>query len=75
LLGAAQTLVGGITAVAAGVLYDVGGRVLAYSVSSIAMVTLALAAYALAGPEYRARRGSSIIRPTPDPASAVTGHA
>lgn len=74
MLGAAETLTGGITAVLAGVLYSWGGRVLAYSTAAVIMVVLAVAAYVIAGPEYRARRG--VEQPLRlDPASAVTGHA
>ena len=74
MLGAAETLTGGITAVLAGVLYSWGGRVLAYSTAAGIMVVLAVAAYVIAGPEYRARRG--VGQPLQlDPASAVTGHA
>jgi len=58
MLGAAQTLTGGITAVVAGVLYEAGGRVLAYSVCAAVMVGLAVGAWLLAGPEYRSRRGA-----------------
>lgn len=74
MLGAAETLTGGITAVLAGLLYSWGGRVLAYTTCSVIMIVLAVGAYVIAGPEYRARRG--VDRPLlVDPASAVTGHA
>ena len=74
MLGAAETLTAGITAVMAGVLYSVGGRVLAYSTASALMVMLAVGAYLLAGPEYRGRHLP--VEPIEtDPASAVTGHA
>lgn len=74
MLGAAETLTAGITAVMAGVLYSVGGRVLAYSTASALMVVLAIGAYLLAGPEYRGRHLP--VEPIEtDPASAVTGHA
>ncbi|MFZ8998775.1 MAG: MFS transporter [Ilumatobacteraceae bacterium] len=74
MLGAAETLTGGVTAQLAGALYTVGGRDLAYTVCSIVMVALAVGAYVLAGPEYRGRRPDDV--PTdPDPLSAVTGHA
>ena len=57
LLGAAETLTGGITAVAAGALYSWGGRTLAYSVCSVLMLTLVAISWVLAGPAQRARRG------------------
>jgi MFS family permease len=76
LLGAAETLTGGLTAVLAGVLYSAGGRTLAYAVCGLVMVALAGGAYAVAGPDYRARRDPTAERAVePDPASAVTGHA
>src|SRR5680860_1531826 len=50
MLGAAETLTAGITAVLAGVLYTVGGRTLAYTLCSIVMVLLAVGAYVLVGP-------------------------
>lgn len=56
MLGAAETLTGGIVAQLAGALYTVGGRELAYSVCSAVMLLLAVGAYVLAGPEYRRRR-------------------
>jgi hypothetical protein len=74
ILGAAETLTGGLTAVLAGVLYSQGGRVLAYTTCTIIMVTLAVAAFALAGPEYRGRRAID-TELLVDPAAAVTGHA
>ncbi len=74
MLGAAETLSGGVTAVLAGVLYSVGGRTLAYTVCAVIMVGLAVGAYAMAGEQYRSRTGGT--RPIdPDPATAVTGHA
>ena len=57
LLGAAETLTGGVTAVAAGALYTWGGRTLAYSVCSALMLVLVGTSYVLAGPAQRARRG------------------
>ncbi len=67
-------ITGGITAVLAGVLYSWGGRVVAYTTCSVIMVGLAVAAWVIAGPEFRARRGlDREIRP--DPVHAVTGHA
>lgn len=57
MLGAAETLVGGLTAVLAGVLYSWGGRELAFTTCSVVMIALSLGAWLLAGPEVRARRG------------------
>ncbi len=57
LLGAAETLTGGLTAVAAGALYTWGGRTLAYSVCSALMLVLVVTSYVLAGPAQRLRRG------------------
>jgi MFS family permease len=74
LLGAAETLTGGVTAVLAGVLYDAGGRTLAYSVCSAVMVALATTAWWLAGPELR-RRHDVVEAPIAEPPVAVTGHA
>lgn len=59
MLGAAETLVGGLTAVLAGVLYSWGGRELAFTTCSVVMISLSLGAWFLAGPEVRARRGES----------------
>jgi MFS family permease len=58
MLGAAETLTGGITAVVAGVLYSWGGRTVAYTVCAVVMVVLSVGAWVLAGPENRARRGA-----------------
>ncbi len=74
MLGAAETLTGGVTAVLAGVLYSAGGRVLAFSMTSALMAIMACSAYVLAGPEYRTRRGPE-RELSPEPVSAVTGHA
>ncbi len=74
MLGAAETLTGGLTAVLAGVLYSVGGRFVAYTTCTVIMVLLAWGAYALAGPGYRAPTGTQREH-VPDPATAVTGHA
>ena len=74
LLGAAETLTGGVTAVLAGVLYDAGGRTLAYTVCSVVMVALASTAFWLAGPELR-RRHDVVESPVAEPPVAVTGHA
>ena len=54
MLGAAETLVGGITAVLAGVLYSWGGRALAFTTCSVVMIMLSAGAWFLAGPEVRA---------------------
>lgn len=74
MLGASETLTGGLTAVLAGVLYSWGGRTLAYTVCAVLMIVLASTAFCLAGAEYRARRGS-VGEVAQDPVSAVTGHA
>ena len=58
----------------AGVLYSVGGRVLAFSTASALMVVLAVGAYLLAGPEYRGKH-IPVHDLQPEPATAVTGHA
>jgi MFS transporter, DHA1 family, tetracycline resistance protein len=75
MLGAAETLTGGVTAVIAGVLYTVGGRTVAYTVCAVVMVALAVAAFVLVGADYRNRQALHLEGPVPDPASAVTGHA
>lgn len=76
LLGATESLTGGVTAVLAGVLYSAGGRVLAYTTCTVIMVFLAVGAFVLVGPEYRRRRGlDEGAVADPDPTSAVTGHA
>jgi MFS family permease len=74
MLGAAQTLTGGITAVLAGVLYTAGGRVLAYSVCAVVMVGLSIGAWVLAGPVHRARRGQVLSTQQAEP-SPVLGPA
>ena len=74
MLGAAETLTAGTTAVVAGLLYEWGGRTLAYTTCTVVMVALATGAYVLAGPEYRAKRPIDADL-SPDPATAVTGHA
>src|SRR5918994_229585 len=63
MLGAAETLVAGITAVLAGVLYSWGGRALAFTTCSVVMVLLSAGAWFLAGPEARARRGETGAAP------------
>ena len=70
MLGAAETLVAGITAVVAGVLYSAGGRVLAYTTCAVVMLMLSAAAWILAGPRYRALHGA-IVAPEPEPAPAL----
>ncbi len=78
LLGAAETLTAGVTSVLAGVLYTVGGRTLAYTVCAVVMVGLSVGAYWLVGPEYRNRQALDVdpeAHRSPDPASAITGHA
>jgi MFS family permease len=74
MLGAAETLTGGIAAPLAGALYMVGGRELAYTVCAIVMLLLASGAFLLAGPEHRRKRPTNASL-EPDPVSAVTGHA
>ena len=56
LVGAAETLSGGATAVLAGVLYDAGGRTLAYTTCTVIMIVLAVGAYLLAGEHRTPRR-------------------
>ena len=75
LLGGFQTLVAGLVAVLAGWLYEFHGRLVAYWVCSVLMVTLVVTALVLAGPEWRSRRGPEGANDPPDPVSAVTGHA
>ena len=60
MLGAAETLVGGASAVMAGALYSWGGRLLAFSTCTALMLLLVVGAYLLAGPEYRARRSAGV---------------
>jgi MFS family permease len=60
MLGAAETLTAGLTAVLAGVLYSWGGRSLAYTVCALVMMSLAGAAWVLAGPHYRQLRGAVV---------------
>ena len=69
MLGAAETLVGGLTAVLAGVLYSWGGRELAFTTCSVVMISLATGAWFLAGPEVRSRRGQVGLT-TEQPAAA-----
>jgi hypothetical protein len=70
MLGAAETLVGGITAVLAGVLYSWGGRELAFTTAAVVMVSLSVGAWFLAGPQVRARRGEAGMA-AEQPASAA----
>jgi MFS transporter, DHA1 family, tetracycline resistance protein len=60
LLGGTQVLVGGLTAVTAGVLYEQFGRTVAYTCCALAMVVLVSLSIWLAGPEWGRR---------PDPAN------
>ena len=60
LLGATEALTGGVTSIAAAALYSWGGRTLAYTVCTVAMLTLVATSYTLAGRERRAR-------PMPEP--------
>jgi MFS family permease len=53
LLGGAQTLVAGLTALGAGVLYQLGGRALAFGCCAGAMAALTMGAAWLAGPAFR----------------------
>lgn len=71
LLGAAETLTGGITAVAAGALYTWGGRTLAYSACSVAMLVLVGISFVLAGPAQRLRRGVEDGQAAPQPVPAA----
>jgi predicted MFS family arabinose efflux permease len=78
LLGAAETLTAGITAFVAGVLYEAGGRGLAFGTAAAVMVALAVGSALVAGPERRQLRGVPLPSEPPieiDPATAVTGHA
>ena len=80
MIGAVETLTAAVAAVSAGVLYEHHGRFTAYTVCALVMVGLAAAAFWLAGPEWRARRGAAADEPEsktppPDIDLAVTGHA
>ena len=55
LLGGAQTLVGGIAALIAGQLYQNHGRATAYTVCSVAMITLVVVGIACVGKAWGAR--------------------
>ncbi len=63
LLGGVQTLTGGITAVAAGALYEGFGRVVAYTACAAAMVLLVGLGLALAGPAWRMRAEQPTAEP------------
>jgi MFS family permease len=54
-LGGAQTLTAGLTALVTGVLYEHFGRAVAYGVSAAAMVTLVAIGVTMAGPAWRMR--------------------
>lgn len=58
LLGGVQTLTGGLTAVAAGWLYESHGRTVAYTACAAAMLLLVVVGMALAGPSWRLRGAS-----------------
>jgi MFS family permease len=73
MLGAAETLSGGLTAVLAGALYSWGGRSLAYSTCTVVMLALAGGSWLLAGTETRALRGGGGSTPgSADPASVAS---
>jgi MFS family permease len=60
LLGGVQTIVGGLTALSAGWLYEHHGRTWAYTACATAMVTLVAVAYWRAGPSWY-RRGAGTL--------------
>ena len=62
-LGAVQTLTGGITAVVAGMLYETSGRAVAYTACAAAMVALVGLSLALAGPARRLRAEPELAAP------------
>ena len=62
LLGGAETLVGGIAAIAAGWLYEHHGREVAYSVTSASMVVLVVIAAVLVRGSTQATHGHAISR-------------
>jgi MFS family permease len=70
-LGGAQTLTAGLTAVVTGVLYEHFGRAVAYGVSAAAMVTLVAIGVLLAGPAWRMRGAIADSAPL---ACATEGH-
>lgn len=55
LLGGIETLVAGVTALAAGALYEEFDRTVAYTACAVAMLVCVVVAYALVGPEWRRR--------------------
>jgi MFS family permease len=55
MLGGIETLVAGITALAAGALYEQFNRTVAYSACALAMVGCVVASIVLVGPEWRRR--------------------
>ena len=61
LLGGVQTLVGGLTALAAGAIYEGLGRTVAYTCCALAMTTLVVVAIVLAGPQARRRTAHESI--------------
>ncbi|MGH9135247.1 MAG: MFS transporter [Ilumatobacteraceae bacterium] len=70
-LGGAQTLTAGVTAVVTGVLYEHFGRGVAYGVSAAAMVALVAIGVTLAGPARQMR--GVVAQPAPIPGS-TEGH-
>jgi hypothetical protein len=70
-LGGAQTLTAGLTALVTGVLYEHFGRAIAYGVSAVAMVTLVAIGVRLAGPAWRIRGPSTQPAPL---ACSTEGH-
>jgi MFS family permease len=73
-LGGMQTLVAGITAVVAGVIYDHGGRTAAYTVCAALMVAVTVVGAALAGPDFHLRcdRPDALSPVSPPPAPEPT---
>lgn len=59
-MGAAQALAGGITAIVVGGLYDEFGRATAYTAAGIGMVVLTVAGMALAAPAWRRGNGRRV---------------
>jgi MFS family permease len=55
LLGGVQTITAGITAIAAGAIYDHFGRIEAYTTCALAMATLVIIGARLAGPAWSSR--------------------
>ncbi len=56
LMGAAQALAGGVTAIIIGGVYDQFGRATAYGVAAVGMTVLTVVGLVLAAPEWRHRR-------------------